>query len=139
MLNEPQYLVPYAVSCVFRDPETGNTQSRLDLILAYNEGHAVGVAVNTYHMEGGTLPLFTAQSVPVAEGMARQTVAIFDEIAKLKQAASNKIVDGVFPRAMTGPFVSLAPEPEPEPEPSPSEKMRAIWKQPDPPKPDGAA
>lgn len=115
MLNEPQYLIPYAVSCVFRDPATGNIQSRLDLIFAYNEGHAVGAAVNTYHMEGGTLPLFTTQSAPVPEEMARQTVAIFDEIAKLKQAASNKVVDGVFPRAMTGPFVSLAPGPEPDP------------------------
>jgi hypothetical protein len=130
MLNEPQYLIPYAVSCVFRDPATGNIQSRLDLIFAYNEGHAVGVAVNTYHTEGGTLPLFTTQSAPVSEEMARNTVAAYDEIAKLREAASNKITR----------LSAVPPAPPPEEaasELSPSEQMRALWRQ--PPKPDGEA
>jgi hypothetical protein len=90
MLNEPQYAIPWAVACVFRDEATGNVQSRLDLIFAYGEGHACAVAVSEYHRAGGAYPLFTIQCAPVSEAMCRTTVQVYDDIAALKKAETEK-------------------------------------------------
>lgn len=94
-MRETSYQTPFAVATVFRD-EHGNLSSRLDLTVTFNSEYAAAATVNLFHKDGGKGDLLFIQVAQISEEMARNAVAIYDQIAALRKAEEAKVVQPKF-------------------------------------------
>lgn len=94
MISKPQDNIPYAVSWVCF--ENGNLHHGINMLVAPDEGMAVGIVLASYYRGGGTLPLLAVKATAVSEDHARAAVAVYDDIAARNKAEADKVVQPKF-------------------------------------------